>query len=176
MRIGICGTHCAGKTTLAKFIAERDGYELIADVAGDFINREQGSVQLDIAKAQMVRERLAGDNFVSDRTVFDNIAYQYEIDPSLYMNLSAEYKEHLMEHPYDLIVFVDEYFPIEDAPHRSNSEVQQKWIYNFLRDNLSQFTLGYQIPYCVVFGPTEQRYEMICDFLHTTLKYTYECD
>ncbi len=173
MRIGICGTQCSGKTTLAKYIANCEHIPALLDLAGQFDNRHLMSTQIAIADYQMQSERGHQDGFVSDRTIFDNIAYQSYLDPQ-FTFCHQIYREHLQRCPYDLVVFVDEYFPIEDTGHRSINIEQQSYVYYFLKTRVPEYTRSASIPLVCVCGSTEHRYDMICDFLRTRLK--YECD
>lgn len=86
MRIGFCGAHRTGKTTLAKAIAEIYGYDFINSSASGVYARfgfvpnqslsiqERYSVQCSLLGDYL--ERISGrDNFVTDRTPFDYIGY-----------------------------------------------------------------------------------------------------
>lgn len=176
MRIGICGTQCSGKTTLAKHIANCEHIPALLDLAGQFDNRHLMSTQIDIANYQMQSEWEHRGGFVSDRTIFDNIAYQSYLDPQFkfFHKMYPKYYDHLQRCSYDLVVFVDEYFPIEDTGHRSINIEQQSYVYYFLKTRVPEYTRSASIPLVCVCGSTEHRYDMICDFLRTRLK--YECD
>lgn len=163
MRIGICGTQCSGKTTLAQFISDAQDLPFIADVAGKFTDRNTVEAQRLISIAQMDAEKMAGDYFISDRTIVDNMAYFQYVDKTAAESMQLAWDAHMQEHPYDLMIFVAEYFPLEDSPHREMDEAQQKWVHKYIIDNVYKFTKHYKIPLLTVFGSTKQRYAMLCD-------------
>lgn len=166
MRIGICGTQCSGKSTLAKYIAAEKNLPLIADIAGDFKSRDTSLSQINIMHSQIGKENLYGDRFVTDRTVLDNIAYQMYLDPEIVLNgTEHDVGRHMINHPYDLIVFVNEYFKLIPSEHRSMDERQQKWVFHYLRGSINYFTNLFDIPLCTVNGSTQHRYNIIQEFL-----------
>lgn len=126
MRIGICGAESTGKTTLAKALAEELGLPLITEQARTVaqemgitdLNREYPKELWDrfqwrCLEAQMAAE-LRHKDFVSDRTVLDNLAY-WLVDHATPENCwdTLEYWDRVEYHlgdisstVYDLIVFV----------------------------------------------------------------------
>ena len=150
MRVGICGTHCSGKTTLARALAAEFDLALVEEVAAAFPRESRGSLatQFAIQQAQIAAERAAGPDFVSDRTVLDNAAYiewcarhvPQESPLSVY---TAIWKgqdaaiAHLLAAPYDLLVFVDEYFPPEENGVRSLDADQQVFVHKRLAGSLA---------------------------------------
>lgn len=86
MRVYFIGSHSTGKTTLARYVAERYGLPLLNEVARQVLaerelsmeklRTDMGSVdsfQKDVFLRQM-REEAGRQDFVSDRS-FDNLAY-----------------------------------------------------------------------------------------------------
>jgi len=71
-------------------------------------------------------------------------------------------RTYIMTRPYDLIVFVDEMFPIdENDEKRCPSEKYQWWIYHFLKGEVSVTSALYRIPVLDIAGSTEKRVELI---------------
>lgn len=85
MRIGFCGAHRTGKSTLARLIADERGLPLLPNpntaVAHGYDmkngNRldDQAGFELQLAILKGFDERLTGASFVSDRTPLDAAAY-----------------------------------------------------------------------------------------------------
>jgi nicotinamide riboside kinase len=177
-KIGICGTHCCGKTTLVRVLNELLGYPLITEVADRFPRETRGNLvtQMSIMGAQ-ITEEMKNPFFISDRTVIDNLAYStlcFEESISgvadmgevfartkQYMLCAGLGTDHLSHKPYDLIVFVDEMFPIEDNGNRCLNVDYQKWIFEFLKTESGVASINYGIPVIDVKGTTEKRIERI---------------
>ena len=173
MRIGICGTSCSGKSTLAKALAEKLKSPIIRETAEYYKeHRSSLSTQYRIAETQRNMEKLYS-SFVSDRTVFDNLAYaiywynkQYEPSMHDWEQLGEIWKrtfEHNKLHPYDLIVFIDEYFPLEDDGNRSMDAFEQEQIYILIKN----FMLSLDVNCIFITGPTEKRIEEIELYIKT---------
>jgi nicotinamide riboside kinase len=180
-RIGISGSHCSGKSTLVDALAARkefEGYPLIKEVAARFPREKRQflATQLDIMTAQ-IEEEMKYKFFISDRTVIDNIAYSLlnfeqsvagktELDTVMtrmkqFCSCLALESEYISRKPYDLMVFVDEMFPIEDNGNRCLNEEYQIWIYNFLKEEIYAAGNLYGIPVLYVEGSIEERIKMI---------------
>jgi len=176
VRIGITGTHCSGKTTLTDDLCVRLGLPRITEVAAAFTEaqRQHYMTQYKILDRQISREKEAY-SFVSDRTVFDNMAYLayyfgiHATDKTIpFNNLKAisdlalhRITEHLIIHPYSLIAFVDEYFPLEDNGDRNLNPDCQRCIYDYLGRTIFDQCKTYQIPIISITGSTEDRIDQI---------------
>ncbi|MDR3591557.1 MAG: ATP-binding protein [Negativicutes bacterium] len=123
MKIAISGSHGVGKTTLAKALSEKLNYPMITEVART-VAKEMGFANTDqIRQADMetitrfqtrifydqmlaehgYREHL--DNFISDRSIFDCVAYMilYGMDQKIIDFFIASAA--VMSGHYDLIIF-----------------------------------------------------------------------
>jgi predicted ATPase len=87
VRIYFVGAHATGKTTLARYVQERYGLQLISEVARTVLAEMEVSLerlranldlvnryQVEVFRRQIEAERDAGGSFVSDRA-FCNLAY-----------------------------------------------------------------------------------------------------
>lgn len=182
-RIAFVGTHCCGKSTLVDALAEElADYPIIKEVAARFPreDRQHLATQFDIMNAQ-IAEELKSPFFISDRSVIDNIAYttlnfQESIAGKTDLDLIfarvkqftaclAMEQEYMMIRPYDLIVFVDEMFPIEDNGNRCLNEHYQQWIFKFLKNEVGMAGNRYRIPVLDVKGSVEERKRTLLSFL-----------
>ena len=174
MRIGISGTHCSGKTTLMRALGEKYNTYTIAGVADKFPreSRNKLSVQTRIFKA-LVDAELVEPAFISDRTVFDNYVYLmrvYSNEPktiqsaSVVGNYMGSLFTHLTKHPYDAIVFVDEWLDFEDNGTRNMKE-DQIAVFCDLDETMNFLPRIFNIPVIKVVGTTEERIDQVSGIL-----------
>jgi len=157
-RIAICGSHGTGKTTLAKELSKRLGLPMIEEVARTVIKSagyqstreyieqadksEKERIQMDIFELQRKRETdFAERGFVSDRSVFDAVAYawEYEIDMRVVYNMLGRAISHALNE-YDLLVYVPIMFGVEDDGFRDTRDYLRRCIDSLLCD----FTCAYE--------------------------------
>lgn len=178
MQIGICGTHCAGKTTLARALALEYDLPLIEEVAARYreSDRQRIETQFEILDNQIDAEMSMDGAFVSDRTVVDNWAYlhwhamrNYGTGVTLGASATAlsRVATHMRHHGYDAIIFVDEYFPPEENGVRSLDVIQQEFVYHTLKIHLPMIIdrCCPKVPYLSVRGSTGVRLDRIDVFL-----------
>lgn len=119
MKIYLVGAHCTGKTTLAKFIADRYNIDIVSEVVRKIVNEMEGDlndVRTDMFMVDWLQEEILDrqhdteanimkDNFVSDRGM-DFLAYTAE-----YSNITHDirhneaYKRYIEWLKEDSIVF-----------------------------------------------------------------------
>ena len=161
MRIALCGTSCAGKSTLAKAYADKHNLHYIEETAAQVIKkRKTFSGQLAIA-SMLSYEMECYDDWIADRSLFDCFSYnrQFAINrklTDLIYDMAVMWFDNI-----DLFVFVDEYFPLEDNNVREMDETLQINVFNQLHHIMS-VTRAFT-PNKVIFvkGTTEQRIEQI---------------
>ncbi len=172
MKIAICGTHCAGKSTLVDFLEKELHHPIIKEVAGNYTEtqRQNLATQLDILNDQITTESKYLD-FISDRSVIDNIAYiRWH---SLKNNMPRVYDEAKdfidlyieTKKPYDLIIFIDEFFTLVDNGIRNLDKNQQIEIFNFLKDFTPKICKEHNIPLIILKGNTKTRIKAIQKWL-----------
>jgi len=176
MRIGFIGTANCGKTTLVKEIEKRNIYKnhaIINEIAGTFsvAERQKLSTQLAIMQHQIKAED-KHTNFISDRTVIDNYVYflwHYKKSPSKrgMSEIQNEYEKtlnaHLVSKPYDAVIFIDEYFNLEDNGIRDLDERMQEWVFDRLQELVPLKCEVYHIPYYKITGSTDARIAAVDD-------------
>lgn len=133
MKIAIVGAHGVGKTTLARELSKALNYPILPDTASEalkkgFIVNEDTPPenQLWILCKQIEYERSLLDNFVADKTLFDNIVYARQIfnDPHL-LTVIEDVVKKLAK--YDLYLYLPIEIPLV-ADGRSIDPVFQKRI------------------------------------------------
>lgn len=148
MKIGILGTACAGKTTLAKELSEYFKFDLIKEIARDYSKERLASelIQYDILFKQIRAEMFADRNVITDRTIIDNyIHIERLLKPKLHLlKLVRSWAE-----TYDLILLCKK-LPFVDDGFRKNVDMEND-IIQFMKCNL--------ISYEVIDGNEIERFE-----------------
>jgi nicotinamide riboside kinase len=177
-RIGICGSHSCGKTTLVHELSKHlPEYPTIEETAGLFPRsvRSYMETQCAIMRVQIEKEKRCRPRMLTDRTVMDNLAYMNLIysecpqmveDDELLHFAKSRYNKHMMTSPYDLIVFVNECLPIEDDGRRCPDPFYQFLIYRNLKEIVEgarKMFGGFDILY--VKGSTDARIESIIRYI-----------
>lgn len=146
MRVAIVGSHSTGKTTLLRMLAERLDVPVLSEIAREKIAESEtlphhmgpegrGILQETILREQVLRETALG-KFLSDRSVFDAVAYAF--DTPAYENLFETAAKHFRERPYDRIFFLPIEFPLEGDGVRSEDEGYRKTVENELESVLKR--------------------------------------
>ena len=139
MRIALVGSHGTGKTTLLKAIeasGKFDGYRKITEVSrslieelgfnplvGESTYEKKHDFEWKIFKKQ-VEEENKSPKFVSDRSIFDILAYASTLlDTIDFAHFHTTVHQLRYErYPYDLLVFVPIEFPMEKDGIRPEDE------------------------------------------------------
>jgi len=185
MRVALIGTSNCGKTTLINDIHKHKifkNHDIILEIAGGFTKteRKQLSTQIKIIKKQIQTEEKY-TNFISDRSVMDNLAYftyHYRNAPSkkLFIDAYDEYmsyfNRHMINKPYDAVIFIDDYFELEDNGIREMDEDMQEWVYTYLTQMVPIWCDIYGIPLYIISGTHTERIKSIKQVLkkHYTQK------
>lgn len=174
MRIGFAGASCCGKSTLVDAFHERHSHFVkIKEIASTFTEEERSnfSCQKKIIQLQIEMENNIKRDLLSDRTVFDNIAYvlwyyrehKYS-DPDTMHECMRMFDAHMRTKPYDFIFFVDEYFPLENNGIRNLNPIQQRDIYLLLHGLIKTYGRIYDVKIETITGSTESRIKQIEDW------------
>lgn len=161
MKIAICGTSCAGKSTLAEAFAKKHRIHYIRETAAQVVyKRKTFGGQLTIA-ALLSYEMEQFEDWVSDRSLFDCYIYNeiFDIDDDL-TNFIFDMATNSFDDT-ELFVFVDEYFPIEDNGIREIDEELQIMVYNRLRYIMVETKKYNDKKIIFVKGTTEERIAQI---------------
>lgn len=165
LKIGFMGTHCCGKTTMVNALHERlPNMPVIVDAASIVPRnlRNNPLAQCWILNNQIRAEQQPG--FISDRTVFDCLAYYRMICDQRWVHYfdfeatyHAAFARHMQSKPYDIIFHVNEFFPISDNGTRNISEDDQRWVHYFLERHAKIIEGTYGIRVVPVKGTREER-------------------
>ena len=169
MRVWLCWAHGTGKTTILKLFDRPKITEIARNAIGEFwIGLNEMDFKTKIAFQQIIfwrqlqRERSMQD-FISDRTVFDNLAYMSAIGDTEELKFMEErVKLHIEQNPYDFILYFPIEFPLEDDWIRYTGDEFQAEI-----DKRILFYLDkYGVKYYTVTGTVEERKKFIDDTLN----------
>lgn len=174
MKIALIGTSNCGKTTLVKELEKQGVFKnhtIINEVAANFSKESRKSLvtQVEILQALIDAEQRY-PNFVSDRSAIDNYAYfmwYYKNAPcksshsELYLKYINKFNFHMIQKPYDQLIFIDEYFDLEDNGIREMDEDMQLWIFENIKYATLLFKNIYDIPVSFINGSTNDRIALI---------------
>ncbi len=174
MKLGLIGTANSGKTTLIKELEKRKVFKnhvVINEVAGKFpkSSRKSLNTQYNILRAQMAEEDKY-TNFISDRTVIDNYTYfmwHYKNTfnkiryGAVFANYMDNFNYHMSQKPYDQLIFINEYFDLEDNGIREMDEKMQEWVFSAASNCADLYSEIYNIPLSDVSGTIDERIAQI---------------
>jgi len=175
IKIGFCGSHCTGKTTLAnriaRFLSKQYEVGVVKEIAREFKKEElrdcktQYKILISQVKAENEKDE---DIIVCDRTVIDNLAYLQQICGYKFIEVENKINSMLINYvgTYDIIFFcLIEGIPLIDDGFRFTNECERKVIEVRVRRILSQ----YNIKAIELRGDLEMRFkkcrEVVCDYL-----------
>lgn len=171
MKVALVGTANCGKSTLINALDDKRVFKnhgTITDVAGKYFTKAERKflpTQRLILDKQIIEEAKL-QNFISDRSVIDNQAYfmyhYKKLEVKTYYNgLFGDYfktfDNHMRQHPYDALIFIDDYFEIEDNGMREVDTDMQEWIFGWLSTQVPMWCDIYDVPLYTVSGATVER-------------------
>ena len=139
MKIALIGTHWVGKsTTLEALSIEPQIKEVARQLLSEWYEQWTEEFQRAVLKKQIQAEN-AHSKFITDRSVWDNLAYTRYISEDLYQELLPIARQQ----KYDLLFFIPIQFPIQDDWLRPQDEQFQKDIQDILLKILKEEWLRY---------------------------------
>ncbi|MCK9326974.1 MAG: ATP-binding protein [Bacteroidales bacterium] len=166
MRIAICGASSAGKTTLVKRLAmKHPEWTIIQEVSSNFDRQYRNTVRIQrmILEKQIDAEiNIKGHTVLLDRCVLDNLVYCWRVCHTIaFDDCLCLINNHMRTKPYDLIVFVNEYFPLVDNGLRDIDPVAQRQTFSAMSIMIPAMCNAYGIPFLRVTGHTNSRIDVI---------------
>ena len=168
MKIAIAGAHGVGKTTFAKALAKRLGFNYIYDIVreeatkkGFVINENTPpEVQLWLISRQWELERNTPEAWVCDKSLFDYFVYGEIVlkDEAIKKVIKSVVERNS---DYSFMFYLPIEFPMEIDGIRSNDLEFQKEVDNRYKEYLEEFGKRY----IVLSGSNEQRIEQAIEHL-----------
>lgn len=162
MKIAITGSFGTGKTTLANHVAEAKGFTLLPEVArvmaeeGYKLDKEiTAEIEHEMFLRQVALECHQGP-YISDRCLVDLLAYSavlFENDFELLWTISRA----LRDAKYDVIIYLEPEFPIENDGVRSTDGEFQK----IIDDRIKSILKGLNLTHHKVSGSREERLSQV---------------
>ena len=144
MKIGIIGSVCSGKTTLANQLAKYFKFDLVRNYEQNDLKFEH--IQYEILFDQIKCEIFSNRNIICDRTIIDNFVHLEKLfKPKMYLlKLVRSWAE-----TYDVILLCKK-LPFIDDGFRKEIDMEHAFI-SFMKNNLINFE--------IVEGNKEERFE-----------------
>lgn len=170
MKIATTGSQGTGKTTLCEaFIIKYQDFYYLQETARIEIKKagklpqfmtldERCSFQERVLESQ-IKQELANDSFISDRSVFDVLAYTKGL-PN-YEDLKEKALKHYLKNKYDIVFYVPIEFDIEgDSERDPDKEYQQE-----IDNNIMELITEFELPVKIVTGTVDERLATITNVL-----------
>lgn len=173
LRVALVGTSGTGKSSLSKHIAEKMNIPHIAEQAR-VVSRDMGTTLRDMRYRDpflfqrkvleyqfKMEEDFSKTGFIADRSIFDPLVYLMrftEPTPKLVAKYKSIIFNYYSDHPYTHIFFLrpGEFDPPDDGVRSLDR------LYRYQVDGMFlMFLNSFSIPYQVVTGSIEERYEKV---------------
>jgi nicotinamide riboside kinase len=165
MKIAFAGSHGTGKSTMARWLAERLEYTLVPDISrelriiGLYPDRNGKKVEhYAYVMWKQIRLEQTNDCFIADGALWGTVVYSV-IDG---VNFTDDLEETVSKHAsYDRIFYMLPDIPLKkDSIRKDNLEYQQE-VDEYYRDILD----SYRINYIEVGGDLEERQRKILNYI-----------
>lgn len=161
MRIALAGTHWSGKTTILNLLEghkiKEQARALILELGNpkDMSDDERANFQQVLLTRQIRSELSMGDDFISDRSVYDILAYSEGCSNA--DDIVKQVFFYLSKNPYDLIFYFPIEFEMEKDGTRPEDEEYRKKIDSLIFTEM----INNGEPLIPITGTIEERLEKI---------------
>ncbi len=165
MKIALTWTHSTGKTTLLadlKQTKQLKSIPTIQEIARAMIEKkyETGTEEF---QREVIRRQIEAENtlksFISDRSVFDNLAYSKAISDELYQEL----KDIASNQTYDKIIFLPiEFDLIDDGVRFTDLQFQRE-----IQNHILQILTDTKTHFKIITGSREERVEKALEYINS---------
>lgn len=175
MKIGICGTHSTGKTTLVEALRTEEYFkDYFFDInvtrwvreAGLPINENTSDASQEINLVKRIAHLNSFDNMICDRTIIDVLAYSTA--GKHISKRSLEYQRKLLDlnaHKYDYIFYLPMDIAVVDDGVRAIDPEYRKQIDNLIIDSLHYLDNIRELNVYMVKGSVRERIQKILDIV-----------
>lgn len=171
MKIAIVGAHGVGKSTLALELSNILKYPILPDTAreaflkGFAVNENTPPEnQLWILCKQIEYERELKDNYIADKTLFDNIVYSRQIFDDSHLLIVIE-KIVKKIASYDLFIYLPIEIPLVDDGRSMDPVFQQK-----IDEEYIKLLTDLNIKYHEIRGSVEERVNKALEIIKKNLR------
>ncbi len=159
-RIAVIGTHCTGKTSLAKALSEALDIPLLEECARNHEIKSASPLQYVEIQKRILAEQIAAElkfpGFVSDRSTIDNLAYWlHSCAPIVDAHTNEIYIKKAMNNTRNythVFLLVPEFYPREDG-FRNTDIIYQLQI----AETINTILYLNRIPHHVLSGTIDER-------------------
>lgn len=175
MKIGICGTHSTGKTTLVEALRTEDYFkDFFFDInvtrwikeAGLPINEDTSDASQEINLIKRIAHLNSFEDLICDRTIIDVLAYSTA--GSKITQRSLEYQTRLYDlnvYKYDYILYLPPDIAVVDDGVRGVEPVYRSHIDELIKNSLYALTPDLKDRVHLIRGSIRQRIQMILDIV-----------
>ena len=171
MRIAVVGSHGTGKTTVAENVSKKTWLPKLDEVAREVMDmfgkrpqdmtpEERKRFQIDVYFLQHDKEDNK-ESFISDRGIYDNLAYVYFVEEKLYELLKRKTKE--VHQWYDKVYYTPIEFELQQDGVRFEDLEFQKQIDYKIKEILNVLNIEYE----VLSWSTKQREQQILSYIQS---------
>ncbi len=168
-RIAVIGTHCTGKTTLAKALSKTLDIPLIKECARNHEIKKASPRQYVEIQKHILTEQISAElkypGFVSDRSTIDNLAYWLHSCASIAdAQTNKTYIRKALNNARNythVFLLIPEFYPREDGFRNTNIIYQLQ-----IAETINAILYLQKIPHQVLSGSIEERLQHAISIMH----------